>query len=138
MRRALFTPDTYAEVARLVAQNYRAEHIAAHIGCKLSTLKVKCSQARVSLRRPNWKERFAASPTDLPKAFVEDKLPAALPVKGQRRLVMQSSLLLSRVARSRLAQRAHEVGKSEVQLASELLEVIALDDLYDAVLDRAA
>ena len=38
---------------------------------------------------------------------------------------------------SRLRQHAEAIGVSEAQLASELLEVIARDDLYDAVLDRA-
>ena len=44
---------------------------------------------------------------------------------------------ISRVAMSRLRQHAEAIGVSEAQLASELLEVIARDDLYDAVLDRA-
>ena len=38
---------------------------------------------------------------------------------------------------SRLRQRAKAIGVSEARLARDLLEVIAQDDLYDAVLDRA-
>ena len=39
---------------------------------------------------------------------------------------------------SRLRQRAEAIGVNEAQLASDLLEVIAQDDLYDAVLDNKA
>ena len=38
---------------------------------------------------------------------------------------------------SRLRQRAEAIGMTEAELATNLLEVIAQDDLYDAVLDRA-
>ena len=37
---------------------------------------------------------------------------------------------------SRLRQHAEAIGVNEAQLASDLLEAIAQDDLYDAVLDR--
>ena len=37
---------------------------------------------------------------------------------------------------SRLRQRAKAIGVNEAELASDLLEMIAQDDLYDAVLDR--
>ena len=50
----------------------------------------------------------------------------------------QPALLLSRVAQSRLRQRAEAIGVNEAQLASDLLEVIAQDDLFDAVLDQEA
>ena len=39
---------------------------------------------------------------------------------------------------SRLRQHAEAIGVNEAQLASDLLEVIAQDDLYDAVLDNKA
>ena len=38
---------------------------------------------------------------------------------------------------SRLRERAEAIGMNEAELASTLLEMIAQDDLYDAVLDRA-
>ena len=38
---------------------------------------------------------------------------------------------------SRLRQHAEAIGVNEAQLASNLLEVIARDDLYGAVLDAA-
>ena len=48
-----------------------------------------------------------------------------------------TTLQLSRVAMSRLRQRAEATGMTEAELVTNLLEVIAQDDLYDAVLDTA-
>ena len=44
-------------------------------------------------------------------------------------------LQLSKVAMSRLRQRADATGMTEDALVTDLLEVIAQDDLFDAVLD---
>ena len=50
---------------------------------------------------------------------------------------VQSSLMLSRVAMSRLCQRAEATGMTEAELVTTLIEMIAQDDLFDAVLDAA-
>jgi hypothetical protein len=55
----------------------------------------------------------------------------------QARYFQITTLQLSRVAMSRPRQRAEAIDVNEAKLASDLLEVIALDDLYDAVLDKA-
>ena len=47
-------------------------------------------------------------------------------------------LKLSHEAVVGLRERAASIGCSEMQLASDLLEVIARDNLYDAVLDVSA
>ena len=44
---------------------------------------------------------------------------------------------MSDTALDRFRKRAAAIGVSEAKLASDLLEVIAQDDLYDAVLDTA-
>ena len=138
MRRQVFTPEVIALIPTLVAADHKAESIAAHIGCNVSTLKVRCSQLKISLRTPNWKVRARVRPEPLPKAFVEDRQPKAKPVARTKPLVMQSALSLSRVARARLRQQAESVGMTDAQLATALLETIAQDDLYAAVLDREA
>ena len=46
-----------------------------------------------------------------------------------------TTLQLSKVAMSRLRQRAEATGVTEAALVTTLIEVIAQDDLYDAVLD---
>jgi hypothetical protein len=47
-----------------------------------------------------------------------------------------TTLQLSKVAMSRLRQRAEAAGMTEAELVTTLIEVIAQDDLYDAVLDN--
>src|SRR4029079_18694634 len=87
----------------------RADDIAEKLGCNLGTLKVRCSQAKISLRPPG--SRRGRPRTD------------------ERTIrVSEAALLL-------LQRRATASGKTEAALARELLETIARDDLYDAVLD---
>ena len=50
---------------------------------------------------------------------------------------LPNTLRLSQVALYRLRRHAEAIGVNEAELARDLLEAIALDDPYDAVLDRA-
>ena len=115
-----------AGIPVLVQKGLNAEAIAARLGCTVGTLKVRCSQARISLRVPKEVE-------------VVPLVPALKPPKQKRSyaFALPTTLQLSRVAMSRLRQRAEALGVNEAQLARDLLEAIAQDDLYDAVLDRA-
>ena len=130
-RRRILTRDVMARIPAMVQQGLDAEAIAAELGCNIGTLRVRCSQAQISLR--------------VRRDFNEVPLvPAAKPRKrkppNQKRsydLALLTALQLSRVAMSRLRQRAEAIGMNEAELASALLETIAQDDLYDAVLDRA-
>jgi hypothetical protein len=97
-----------AGIPALVEQGLRKDDIADRLGCKSSTLQVQCSIAGISLRGP---KRF--------------------------HLRVGHPLTLSREALASLSARAAAVGRSEAQLACELLETIARDNLYDAVLDSA-
>jgi len=107
-RRAILTPQVLAGIPALVAQGLRKADIAERLGCKESTLQVRCSNAGISLR-------------------------------GRKRLGLRAGdlLTLSHEAMAALRTRAAASGCTEAQLASDLLEVIARDDLYDAVLDSA-
>ena len=64
---------------------------------------------------------------------------SAKPSQSNRCLAfaVPTTLQLSRVAMARLRQRAQATGMTEAELVTKLLEVIAQDDLYDAVLDPA-
>jgi hypothetical protein len=117
--RHILTKDVMAGIPALVEQGLKPPAIAERFGCKVGTLKVRCSQEKISLRTP----RTHGSATLVPK-------------QPRERFTLESSLQLSRVAMARLRQRAHATGISEAQLATDLLEIIAQDDLYDAVLDR--
>jgi len=126
-RRSNLTKHLRAGIPVLVQQGLDAEAIAARLGCNVGTLKVRCSQAQISLRVP--KEVKVVPLVSDPK-----------PPQSKRcfAFALPSTLQLSRVAMSRLRQRADAIGVNEAQLASVLLEVIAQDDLYDAVLDNKA
>jgi hypothetical protein len=126
-RRSILTKDLMAGIPVLVQQGLRAEAIAARLGCTVGTLKVRCSQQRISLRVPK-------------EVKVVPLVPALKPPTQKRSyaFALPTTLQLSRVAMSRLRQHAEAIGVNEAQLASDLLEAIARDDLYDAVLDTEA
>ncbi len=133
MRKPIFTNAVLALIPTLVAQNVPPAEIAERIGCTFGTLKVRCSEFKISLRTPDWRDRRRKQRVAEPKATTLTMLPK--PVSSPQPLTVQSSLMLSRVAMSRLRQRAEAGGMTEAQLASKLLETIGLDDLFDAVLD---
>ena len=83
----------------LIEQGLSDLEIANRVGCTVGTLRVRCSQLKISLRRP-------------------------------AKVVLPQGIL------DQLIQRAKLMGVSTTSLAADLLEEIARDDLYDAVLDR--
>jgi hypothetical protein len=105
-RSKIFSQPVYLEITRLVNEGLSAAEIADRIGCKLGTLRVRCSQHGISLRR------------------AKSEIPPPLRIS------------LSNGATLRLRERAQKARASSARLAAELLEAIARDDLYDAVLDR--
>jgi hypothetical protein len=125
--RSILTKDRMAGIPVLVQQGLNAEAIAARLGCTVGTLRVRCSQAQISLRVPK-------------EVKVVPLVPASKPPKQKPcyAFALPTTLQLSRVAMSRLRQRAEAIGVNEAKLAGDLLEVIARDDLYDAVLDTEA
>jgi hypothetical protein len=110
MGRKILTKAVLATIPEMVAQGgMRADDIAEKLGCNLGTLKVRCSQAKISLRPPG--SRRGRPRTD------------------------ERTIRVSEAALALLQRRAAAIGKSEAVLARELLETIARDNLYDAVLD---
>jgi hypothetical protein len=112
-KRSFFSVETFSLIKTLVAQGVPAEEIADRVGCKLGTLRVRCSQHRISLRR-----------STIPLAASKRSGAATLVVP----LAEDVSLDLQRHADKR--------GLSEATLAAALLEAIANDNLYNAVLDH--
>jgi hypothetical protein len=108
-RQVILTQNVLAGIPALVAQGLRKADIAKRLGCKESTLQVRCCNAGISLRG------------------------------GTKRLKLRDGvpLTLSRETLASLGMRAARDGCSEAQLVSDLLETIARDSLYDAVLDLA-
>jgi hypothetical protein len=110
MTKRILTKEVLAGIPAMVARGQRAAEIAEALGCKLNTLKVRCSRARVSLR----------------------------PLGSIRRPREQRSIKINKTALQLLKERAAASGKTESAIASELLEIIARDNLFDAVLDEAS
>ena len=131
-RRPIFTKDLMAGIPTLVQQGLNAEAIAARLGCTVGTLKVRCSQAQISLRVP--KEVKVVPLVPLVPAPQPPKPPQS---KRCFAFAVPTTLQLSKVAMSRLRQRADATGMTEDALVTNLVEVIAQDDLFDAVLDTA-
>ena len=96
MRKSKIDP---ALIPVLVDQGLSDLEIANQLGWTVGTLRVMCSQLKISLRRPG-------------------------------KLVLPQAIL------DQLSQRAALMGISVQALATDLLQVIARDDLYDAVLDQ--
>lgn len=110
MGRKILTKAVLATIPEMVERGgMRADDIAEKLGCNLGTLKVRCSQAKISLRPPG--SRRGRPRTD------------------------ERTIRVSEAALALLQRRAAASGKTEAALARELLETIARDDLYDAVLD---
>ena len=124
-----------AGIPALVQQGLNAEAIAARLGCSAASLKVRCSQAQISLRVP---KEVKVVPLVVPLAPLVPEPTPPEPPKQELcvGLAVPTTLQLSRVAMSRLRQRAEAMGTTEDDLVTTLIEVIAQDDLYDAVLDN--
>jgi len=128
-------------IPALVAQGLSTAEIAAKLGCAEGSLRMRCSQLKISLRRhgnPKPDARTAnvgpassgapvdrhqiakgAGPHEKAVANHETELCVALPHKTIHRL----------------RQHAASMGISAAMLAANLLETIAQDSLYKAVLD---
>ena len=149
-RPTILTQAVLARVASLVDNGRSAADIASEIGCTLGTLRVRCSQYGISLRRRATGRREAAVTTIDLGALAEAN--AAAPRKSvdrintvdqSRPVVSESSVevraelkvLLPQITTEQLRQRGALQGISGSTLASELLVTIARDGLYDAVLD---
>ena len=129
-RRFILTKDVMAGIPVLVQQGLNAEAIAARIGCTVGTLRVRCCHAGISLR-------VAKEAKVVPLVSLVPASPKPSQSNRCFAFAVPTTLQLSRVAMARLRQRAEATGMTEAELATKLLEVIAHDDLYDAVLDPA-
>jgi hypothetical protein len=146
-RPAILTKAALAHVTSLVDQGLSAVEIATEIGCTLGTLRVRCSQLGISLRRrATGSRKEAAAARDLvpsSAAARHEFFARVRTVEQSPTVVSQSSaevrieltVLLPPITAEQLRQRGALRGISGSTLASELLVTIARDGLYDAVID---
>ena len=114
MRKCRVTDEMYAAIPGLIAQGLTHFEIAAQFGVKPSSLKVLCSQRGISLRK------------------LRD--PGTTPRK--RRPPGMTLLPLGDEVLKSLRVAARLLGRPPARLVSDLLEKIASDSLYMAVLDE--
>jgi len=146
-RPTILTPTALARVVSLVAHGRSAAEIAREMGCTLGTLRVRCSQNRISLRRRTIGSReekvTAMNLVPSAKANSAARRKSLDRVKQNRTVVSESSVevcielkvLLPQLTAEQLRERGALRGTSGSTLAAELLVTIARDGLYDAVLD---
>jgi transposase-like protein len=104
--------ETFRLIQQLLDQNKATFEIAQAIGCTPGTLRVWCCKAGVSLHRGRPRPRRTVRNPQHP---IQCRLPPAIVIN--------------------LENYAKKSGISRDALASRLLEQIARDDLYLAVLD---
>ena len=121
MKTSRITDDMFARIPALLLEGTTKAEIAAMYGVTLGTLVVLCSQRGISLRKggPVPKRTKRPEPTNL--TLPDEPLP------------LSDGVLKS------LREAARAMGKnSTARLVSDLLEKIASDSLYKAVLDEEA
>ena len=112
-----FTAAVLEQIPTLIERGISVGEIADRIGCTRGSLRVVCSKAKISLRRTDGDKLRLLSDSGRPHH-------AAIPFK------------LPEMAMGKLRREAGKRGLAVATLASMLLEVIAQDNLYDAVLDE--
>jgi hypothetical protein len=128
-----FTPEVMASIPVMLANGMAREEIAATIGTTIGSLQVRCSQNGISLRAPGGRCK-----RQLVKPEVKEEPPAGAgrcPAVGAN---FKINVILEREALSLLAMRAEKLGTTVNAVAKRLLETIARDNLYDAVVDEEA
>ena len=116
MNRSRITDDMFARIPALLLEGMTKGEIAAMYGVTPGTLVVRCSQRGISLRGGG------STPNR-----------TTLPQRTNLTLPLSDDVLKS------LREAARSMGKdSTARLVSDLLEKIASDGLYKAVLDEEA
>ena len=108
-RPVIFTKEAQATIQIMVAAGASHEAIAERIGCTVGTLKCRCSQYHISLRRPR---------------MLLSKQHSGL-----------FNLQLDRATTDYFLHNSDKVGISTGRLITKLPGLIAQDDLCNAVLD---
>jgi hypothetical protein len=148
-RPTILTEAALAQVKTLIKQGMSAAEIAREIGCTLGTLRVRCCQFGISLRRVGVTRR--EQPCDASELVVHGKVGSTRPIPQRPSAPIESArwddpappseplvelkLRIPSLTEAQLRQRAALRGVSGATLAAELLVTIASDGLYDAVLD---
>jgi transposase-like protein len=111
-RSTKFSPAVLSQIAGLIQQGMSVAEIAERIGCKVGTLRVRCSQHGISLRRRD----------------------GSL-AKSKHELRVRLTILVFQATADALQLRGRKIGMSRTSFAATLIEHIVRDNLYAAVID---
>jgi hypothetical protein len=109
-----FTLERLSQIPFLLEQGFTPEQIATEFGSTIGSLRVRCSQNGIPLRRKGRIDRLSAA------------------------MNKYQTLQVSEQALASLERVAGEYGVSITELAVRLLQIIAADDLFSAVLDMSS
>jgi len=138
-RPAILTSVRLAQIERDVERGLSPADIAERIGCKLSTLRVRCSQLGIRLRRRENKERVKLPGMANPQPPVTSLADYASPkpdVRASPDMRVQFTVLLPQITVDQLRQRAALEGVSAANLAATLLVAVGRGDRYGMALDK--
>ena len=108
-RRRVFTPTAINTIRVLAAQGKAAAEIATAIGSTPASVRVKCCQLKIPLRR-RWEQ--------------------ALHIEGHRLIIY-----LQDADYAALKRKAADMQRSAVELTGDLLRAVIRGNIYEAVLD---
>jgi hypothetical protein len=127
--RTKFTPTAIIQIQRWLGEGLSADEIAERIGCTVGTLRVRCSQLGISLRCR--KQRCSPAQNDLNGTRHGRASTNGVGSDPRGRLILS----VRRGTLDQLRTYASSKGISGPRFAASLLEKIAEDELYEAVLD---
>ena len=124
-RPVIFTRAVIRQIAPWVRDGARPAEIAQRIGCTVGTLRVRCSQLGISLKRPEPRSPQCNHASS-----------SAAPTTSTRPAMACFRVTLNQPLMDQFEGSARAKGLSSAALAQALLEVIVQDRLYEAVLDE--
>jgi len=124
-RPVIFTRAVIRQIAPWVSDGARPAEIAQRIGCTVGTLRVRCSQLGISLKRPESRSLQG-----------NQALNAVAHATSSQPAMACFQVTLNRSLMDQFEGSARAKGLSSAALAQALLEVIVQDGLYEAVLDE--
>ena len=128
MPKKIYTPEVLASIPHMVADGLKADEIAAVIGTTTDALRVRCPQAKISLKRPK------EEPEE--PEIEEEEPPVDVRSFGVRLSTIQIKVKVDNDTLALISMRAEQKGTTVDAITARVLAAVARDNLYDAVIDE--
>lgn len=131
-----YTRDTLKTIHRMIREGHGERGIAAQLGCEMATLKAICRNNMISL--PQHDAYVTPDTDEKPKRPV--KVPADPRLIADRRRergrLETKTIEIPRGTCDALSHEAARRGTDGNTLASRIVEIVAADGLFEAILDK--